>query len=221
MLEGHYHLWFLNMIIGLYLISPCLIIWKDKKEIIKYFLTLWLIFLFLGYLSNVFPIYTLIDKMQLKFVMGYTGFFVLGHYLNKFIDIELVKNKFLYSGLTISYVITNLGTVVLSWNKGFNATMYGYFMPNIIIYSICVFLLIKKNVKVNKHLRIIQKFSEDSFGIYLIHDFFIMFLAHKNFTIYQFSAYIQIPLAFIFVVLASWIFVRIFRKIPILNKLLI
>lgn len=221
-LQGHYHLWFLNMIMGLYLICPCLFIWKDRKEIIRYFLALWLVFLGFGYLSNVFVFYPLIDKMQMKFVMGYTGFFLLGHYLNKFVSVEFINSKLLYISLAVTYLITNLGTVILSGGGGsLNAVLYGYFTPNIIICSICVFLLIKKTVKADKCLKIIQIFSQDSFGIYLIHDFFIIFLAHKNLTIYQYSPYIQIPLAFIFVVLVSWSMVRILRKIPILNKILI
>lgn len=224
-LNGHYHLWFLNMIIGIYLIYPFLKTWVDKQRLILYFIILWLVFVNIGYLTSILPVYSMIDKIQMNFVMGYTAFFLLGYYLDRFVPEHSMSKVVLCVEIILGYAITTLGTTFLSLDRGeFSAMLYGYFTPNIILFSIGVFLAIKEmnsklsNYKVSK---IITEFSRDSFGIYLVHDFLIMFLARMNFTVYSYSPFFQIPGAFIFVILMSWGIVRILKKIPVLGRILV
>ena len=87
---GHYHLWFLYMILGLYIIVPFLKKITADKKLTEYFL-LWSMILtiivpsalllpFLG--THV--ISQILDKLYIKFFLGYSVFFVAGHYISQY-----------------------------------------------------------------------------------------------------------------------------------------
>lgn len=88
---GHYHLWFLYMLIGLYMIVPLLNTIVKNKRLTKYFLILALVFAFtLSGLNDIMEqivpslsevLTTVLSKMQLNFVLGFSGYFVLGYFL--------------------------------------------------------------------------------------------------------------------------------------------
>lgn len=99
---GHYHMWFLFMIVGLYIITPFLREIAKDKRLIEYFIILSFIF---GYLVNFLMfipkmntiIEVIINKMNLFFVLGYTGYFFTGYYLNKYeLDLRIKKLIYIY-----------------------------------------------------------------------------------------------------------------------------
>lgn len=122
-LTGHYHLWYIYMLIGLYLILPLLKKISENERLESYFLLLVFIFNFvipqareilrmaaptLGGLMEVIS-----GKMSLQFVLGYSGYFVLGHWLHN----RKISNKhclFIYLFGTIGMVLTVILTFVAS-----------------------------------------------------------------------------------------------------------
>lgn len=90
-LNGHYHMWFLFMIVGLYLIVPFLRAIVRDEKLLRYFLLLTLIFTFL--LPQIASAVSLLSwqycaefkaltgKFYYHFTLGFVPYFVLGYYL--------------------------------------------------------------------------------------------------------------------------------------------
>lgn len=87
-LLGHYHLWFLFTISGLYLATPILRCIAAKADLTKYFLVCAMLFCFIPFfLLNTGTwvgdtLYAMLGKANLDTFWGYTGYFLLGHFLH-------------------------------------------------------------------------------------------------------------------------------------------
>ena len=95
-IEGHYHMWFVLMIIGIYMCIPIIKPIVKSELLMKYFLVLSLIFTFA--IPEIFKIaydtgsYTLrlladsgnavISDVNMYMVLGYVSYFILGYYVN-------------------------------------------------------------------------------------------------------------------------------------------
>ena len=229
-IEGHYHLWYIYMIIGLYLLVPLLRLWVyDKnKKYVEYFIILSIIFTYIipqiiSIGSNYYAIFNnfnniLQNKLCLTYVGGYTTYFILGWYINNY---EIKYKKIIYALGLIGLIITILGTYFLSSTLGRPLQMYGRLDINVLFQSIAVFVFIKtsfKNIKDNKN-KIINSISKYSLGIYAIHVLILTYtyriLESNGFN----NSIINIPLVFIISFLLSYLISFIFSKIPFLNKM--
>lgn len=224
---GYYHMWFLFMIVGLYIITPFLRkIAKDKK-LIEYFILLSFIFCYIVNLVMFIPkiseiIEIIINKINLVFVLGYTGYFFTGYYLNKY-ELDLKIKKLIYILATISLLATILISSFLSVKSGNpNSSLHGYLLPNTFIISCAIFIFSKENILRNKlikyNLEIINKISSVSLGIYMIHVLYLEILSKIGISTLDFNPIISVPLISILVFMCSYITVYIMSKIPFLRK---
>lgn len=187
-INGHYHMWFIMTIIGLYMCLPIIrpIVATDTR--MKYFITLSFCFAFLIpqiiVMTNDFgsdlgkEVINTFNKnvkdMNLQFVLGYVSYFVLGYYLDKR---ELNKKQ-----RTIIYVLGFLGAIftieadriVAIKNQMFCDNYYDNFRVNVLLETIAVFTFFK--YKEYKHLwfnNIMLVLSKLSFGAFLVHPLII------------------------------------------------
>ena len=83
---GHIHMWFLQILCGFYLLIPIARQIRAKRETLRYYLLLWIVFRFLvPTLTEAFGLATLqarIDSLGLDMLVGNFGYFLLGYYLN-------------------------------------------------------------------------------------------------------------------------------------------
>lgn len=96
-ISGHYHMWFIWMIVGLYICIPFIKLLIKDDKITRYFLLLAFIFAFLipwlVTLTNDFAgglvikgvsiLNGNVSDMNIHIVLGYTSYFILGYYLAK------------------------------------------------------------------------------------------------------------------------------------------
>lgn len=99
---GHFHLWFLWMLMGLYVLVPLLRPICINKQLTRYFLLLCFVFSFLfptvskvltglsvswpdGSYSTVLDSFSVLlnDKIHFHFTLDYVAYFVLGYYVNQ------------------------------------------------------------------------------------------------------------------------------------------
>lgn len=175
---GHYHLWFIYMLLGLYLIVPLLKLWikKENEKEIKYFIILAFIFTF--FLPQVIDIVTSLggtfeigkaieNAFDLKYVGGYTVYFILGWYLNNY---ELKKSSVYILG-AMSFIFTIFGNYFLANVTHNNSLMFDNLSVNILLQSIFVFCMVKNSSDRDKlHKKTcINRLSDKSLGIYLVH----------------------------------------------------
>ena len=216
------------MIVGLYLILPLLRLWvkKENKKQIKYFIILALLFTFLipqiitigtNYFTIFESINKLLEKINIKYVGGYTAYFILGWYLNNF---DFKKKKTVYFLGIFSAIITILGTYILSASTGKAIQMYGWLTLNVFLQTFSVFVFVKdkfekQNDKKNKMISLISK---NSLGIYAIHMMIVtysyMIIEKINFDI----GIINILIVFGSSLLLSLIATMALHKIPVLKK---
>ena len=213
---GHVHLWFLFMIIGLYMIVPFLREITKSKFMRNYFLLLALIF------ASVIPqsisiiaehspeiseiLRTVLNKFYFHFVLGYTGYFVLGYALDQ-VEISRKFEAVIYFAGLVSII--------------FFGTTYGAFSLNSVIICVAIFILCKKHFpKGIKSAQILKFISGYCFGIYLSHPLFIGILKYFGITSLRFNLYISIPTIAILVFIISFVFSVICKKIPVLENII-
>lgn len=224
---GHYHLWFLLMLIGFYLIVPLLRKICDDRKTIEYFLLLTLIFTFLQnalllipQLKNLLEIQA--GKMSLYLVTGYVGYFVLGSYLVRF-PLKAAARRWIYAGGICAFIGTAAAGGFWSFHTGVASDApYGYLLPNTLLESAAVFLLFQQlgdsKTWSDRAGRIIGALSRYAFGVYLVHDLFNMLLHRFGVTALSFSPILSVPLLAVTVFLCSLLASALLHKIPLLRK---
>lgn len=235
---GYYHMWYLFMIAGLYMITPLLREITRSKRLTEYFIILGLIFTFViprlvGVLDafNQPQLETLVStlsqikiKFYFNFTLGYTLYYVLGYYLSKYSLGKSVKNLIYIMG-PVSFALIIYMT---AWYSKETSKAEGYFYDNlsvnVLIISVFVFL-VAKNVfskKKPKHLSVLLKLSKYSFGVYLVHYLVLNVINfHFHFNATTISPIISIPVLTIIVFVISLIISVIFNHIPLLKKYIV
>lgn len=216
----YFHLWFLYMIIGLYLITPIFRTYVNnaRRGNIFYFIVLW-------FISSFIPIFNNVLDLNIHYIFqtvsGYIGFFILGYYLYNF-DIKRNKRILIYLLSLISLLVTYFGTAYLSItdNGDYNGTLYNYIRPNIILIASAIFLFFKEikfNEKKVKRNKIIFLLSNVSFGVYLVHvmirDLLVGYIDMSA------NPIVDIPLVTVGTLIISFIIAIILSKIPIVRRL--
>ncbi len=228
MLHGSYHLWFLPMLIGIYMLLPFLRTWlhhADKSNM-QYFIGLFLI-LQIGRetlraftMSN--EIHYILDVIKIEMACGYIGYFVWGYYLAH-VGVSQRTRKWIY----ISFVPAILGNVI--WGNGLShhygrplGTIYDSFG----IFTFCMvtglFLMAKDiwGAKTFTHRTsvIIKEISSDTLGVYLVHLLVIAILELKGIDSMLLPNIVGIPVFAILCFGLSAIVSAILRRIPIIGR---
>lgn len=159
-----FHLWYLYMLVGLYLVSPILIkIVNDfgKKDLL----------IFSGFMivvSMFYDVAVFYFNLNIPFIfwfMSYLGYFVAGYTLGK-IEINIPKNT-----LLIIYILTSLSIAILSYltmkYHRNNQYFYQASSPTVVLASLSFFVWMTK-LKISEN-NFLVRISGLTLGIYLTH----------------------------------------------------
>ncbi len=232
LIEGpvYYHLWFIQMILGLYLATPILRIYirHAKRENLTYFLIVWLV------TDSLLPIIKrflgVTIGIDVVVTTGYVGFFVMGYYLR---NISLTRRQIIPVLLTIvaALLFTQYATNALTvQNEG---TFDNFFVLNdsfnLIIVAIGLFLLFKSidyEQLFHKFFfveKLVMWISSCSLGIYFVHVVIIEELAggRLGFTLSANSFYplLSIPTISILVMALSIGVIMLLKQIPVVRNI--
>ncbi|HBV68430.1 MAG TPA: hypothetical protein DEF04_09755 [Clostridiales bacterium] len=224
---GHYHLWYLYMITGLYIVTPILRKIAEDKEATEYFIFLSVIIT--SVLPIIIKVFNLVDldlfvkKFHLPFTFGYAGYYIGGYYLGRY-EISKSCRNILYISGVLGVICTYTFTNIISMRAGkADSTFYSYFAPNVATASIALFLFFKyevSKIRFNKNtVKIISMLSDSSFGIYLIHDFFIMLMLKAGIDTLNYNVVLSVPLVAVTIFAASFAASFIIGKIPLLKRM--
>lgn len=225
---GHYHLWYLYMIVGLYIITPFLRKITADKKATEYFLLLSVIFTSVLPLTikmfNLTGLDLFIKKFDLYFTSGYVGYYIGGYYLSRY-EFNKSKRNIIYISGILGLVCTYVFTDILSLQTGkADSTFYSYFSPNVMAVSIAVFLFFKyeiSKIKFNQNTaKFINILSNCSFRIYLVHDFFNMFILKAGINTLNHNPALSVPFVSITVFTVSLITSFIIGRTPLLKRIL-
>lgn len=236
-LQGHYHMWFILMIICIYACIPFIksIISNDARG--KYFLLLSFIFAFVipellmllndsgyGMLKKLAAIINKdVNNMEMHMVLGYVSYFILGYYLNK-TELKKKQRTAIYllglGGFAFTIIMDSLLALKLQTNFG---NYYNNFTVNVMFEAIAVFTFFKYKDYNNKRLNdFIGKLSKYSFGAYLIHVLIIEQLnVRLGLNTLLFNPILAVLVIGVIVFIVSFAISGGLNKIPILNKYIV
>lgn len=237
-IKGKYHLWFLNMILGLYLITPILRKITSDKKSTEYLLIVSLFFSIIvptilnllkfipsDFVTNlVNGIKIFFDKTYIKF--GYLFYYVLGYYLHKY--------KFSKNFNYISYIFGILGglfTIIFTdlYSRKLGVAkdiFYSNFNLSITLMSIGLFLFIKNLFNKKKYNKVfvgtIKLISSCSLGMYLVHLFVLEKLNEwGKLNTLSYNPILSIVLVFGITTIISFVFTFCLKQIPIVKKYIV
>lgn len=232
MLSGnaYYHLWFVYMIFGLYLISPFLqkMLKNFSGSDYKWLLSLWVLF---GIAIPIFPKiveYLFAQKTFISYglpsILGFAGYYVLGHYLSGWTD--KIKARIWLILYVAAAFITAAGTYLLTRRLGLDEYLYGFFAPNVFVETIAIYFIFKKICgdinweNHSKQKKFIQTVSDLSFGIYLVHPIPLGILSFVARSVGFVNLAIYIPTIGMTTLILSIAICFLMKKIPIAKKLI-
>lgn len=162
LLMGHYHMWYLYMIIGLYLITPFLreFVKKENKRLILLFIVISLIVQFTLPILNglslireeIIYLAEFVEKFYLDFFGGYITYYLMGWYL---IHIGIKKRwRFYFLGIVSLMIIILYVQITKDYTNGYsNMNIF------VLLYSVSVFLILNCEIKWKIDARIKKHWS--------------------------------------------------------------
>lgn len=230
---GHFHLWFLYMIIGLYMIVPVIRPMVASQTLVKYFLTLAFFVTFLipeivkilqlkyDFASSILS--GLLSHMSFSVPVGYIGYFVLGYFLNQ-IRISLKLELTIYILGVCGFLFTIFATGFVSHHMGEAYDAFYYNMTcNVLFEGSAVFVFAKQrlskicgNIRIRK---IVLTLSSWSFGAYLVHAL-VLEVLDRRFMLNTMTYHpaVSVPVLLILVGVISFAVSALLNCIPVLKK---
>ncbi len=229
--DTRYHLWFLYMILGLYLVTPILRAFcrgASRSDFHWFFL---ITFLFAFALPTAFklwpraqfmPVLRLwYERLDIQLVMGYVGYYVAGWYLREY-TLSRLSEALIYVFGIIGATVTVWGTSVLSHSAGrLVETLYSFFSPNVALFSAAIVVLFRYVLGVSEERSRRQRLggvARVAFGVYLVHDLFLTLLNILGITVLSFAPVASIPLLSMLVFLCSFAVAWLISWLPFVGR---
>lgn len=225
-LKPNYHLWYIYLIVGLYMITPILrqVICTCTDKLLHYWLGLMFLFgIVIPALRDVGLIESYIGDvlgyMHIEFLAGYVFYYVAGYYIS---SKQIRHKKVIYVAGVIGYIATVLGTIYLSNRAGYTASVYDYLYPNTSAIAVAIFVFFtKEGVKWRfsaKAGRVLEDLASSMFGVYLMHDLLLQLFDYWNITIGVFQSIAIAILIASVVFISCSVITLLLRKIPFARR---
>ena len=234
--QGHYHMWFLFMIVGLYLIIPLLQKFTCDEPLVRYFLLLGLVVAFLlpqlAVLASFFSwnvssvISTILTYGHLHLPLGFTVYFVGGYYLSRRTFSKREELAVYLAGIA-GFLFTVFASVWVSNRQGAASTLfYGHDTFNVLFMAVAVFVFARQHLNLahagNRTRSLLRALSKYSFGAYLVHAMVIDALyGFFGLDTLAHNVSFSVPLLAAVVFLASMLISAVLHRIPLLKKYIV
>ena len=231
--NGHAHLWFIYMIIGLYMISPLLRKIVEDRKLAWYFAILSIVFsCLIPELINIINLKaelpaSLLESvsvaLKINFVIGFSGYFVLGHLLST-AKIQKKNERWIYILGLVSLLFTIFFTLFVSLRGGKpTADYYSNMTVNVMLMSVAVFTFFKQHLnKPMKRQAHVVFLSKCSFGAYLIHLLILYMLDYFcHFNSLTINPVVAVPLISVIIFVVSMGISAVLNKIPVVKDYLV
>jgi surface polysaccharide O-acyltransferase-like enzyme len=224
-IAGRYHLWYVYMIIGIYLIIPILRKIAENETLLKYFTILSFVTAFFVPALQTLPVFDktipVTEDMNMYIGRGYVFYFLSGYFLSKY-DLNKIVRFALYLAGVISVVMLITFSTYTSRTMG-EPIKYSYFYQVFEAVRVLALFVFIKNVtaRINfseNQAKIIVWLSGLSFGVYLVHDIFVWSIDNYIIAYNALNPLLSVPLFSLIIFVLSLFTTWIISKIPILHK---
>ena len=235
-IKGHYHMWFIYMIIGLYMITPFLKKIIVDNTLTKYFIVLAFIFaLLVPEIISIINLFSsqygdfaesVVEQVHLKMVLGFTIYFIVGSCLNN-VTLSNKAKLIIYILGIVGFVSTVVFSLIISKKLGKPiAIFYSNESVNVFFEAVSVFVLVKSIISKfkfsDKTINVISLLSKYSFAAYLIHALILTMLnKFANLHSLTFNPILSIPIVSTTTFILSFGISAILNHIPIVKKYLV
>lgn len=210
-LRPYYHLWYLPMLAGIYLIIPLLKLLVSDPRMTRYFLLLWVVVTTLKYIPFTAP---LVDSLYIELTLGYSGFFVLGHFLST-AHMGAKARRGLY-WLSVFAAIAMVAVDIVFLHQERNGKMMELCSPQIALLASAIFVW-AKYADWQRWRLLIGRLRPLLFGIYLVHLVWVIPLT-RDFVYTRLHPAVYVPLCSVVVFLLSMASAWLISKMPLLRR---
>ena len=228
-LYGHYHLWYMYLIIGLYLITPILRLFvkENNARYVYYCIFLGIVFSFLPNILNVVFAPDKATKLAAMFqvsIGGYIVYYLIGwcfSFNKNFIKRNLVM--FILCCISLITIFCCTQFVHSNHYKAYNIFYNSINIP-VLVYSVSLFSLIyslfhKYSEQFSLRFKsFISECSSLTLGVYLIHASYLHL--YQSIFKHMHRGILYVLLLFVLTAISSFITALIVSKINYLNKLI-
>ena len=228
MILGRYHLWFLPMIIGIYVLLPVLKVWlrNASKKNIEYFLLLFFVCQILcetirAIFASGMADYVL-NLFQPEMVCSYLGYFVLGYYLVH-IGVDKRWHKFIYASALAGGVLNIvLGNYLAERAGEPTGAIYDSFGLFTALISVALVIWAKETFSRKAFgagmEKVFHEISAATLGIYVMHVGLIEILEVRGIHSQMVSLVFGIPFLAVICFICCFAVSAVLRRIPIVGK---
>ncbi len=228
MILGRYHLWFLPMIVGIYVLLPVLKSWVEhaSKKNIEYFLALFFLCQILCETIRAIRPSSMLDYVlnlfQPEMVCSYLGYFVLGYYLVH-VGVNKRWHKFIYAGALLGGILNVLLGNYLARRVGEpTGAIYDSFGMFTALISVALVVLIKE-IFAGKAWRkrtekIAHEMSAATLGIYVMHVGLIEILEPRGIHSQMMPLILGIPFLAVICFVVCFAISAVVRRVPVIGK---
>lgn len=221
---GPYHFWFLFMLAGLYLITPFLRQIVKSKRLTEYYLLLFLLFEGLSSYGAALPyigtmVESMLGKIQVRFVLGFSGYFVLGYYLKRYPP-SGKKEILLYCLALICMIGGGILTLKeFDQTQMHNEWLVQYLRPNIVIVAAGIYTLFIRRIHIPKKATAKLRFlAQNCFGVYLIHALLLELLRISGISFGSLPILVSVPLVVLGIFCICQVLTTLLKRIPFIRK---
>lgn len=227
--QGHFHLWFLPMIIGIYILTPLLrTVTQNRKAALTITAVTAVTGVMIPFLQDMgwfFDNSLLTGYHHFGFFSAYVCFFFVGHLLHS-AEIRPGVRKAIYFVGILSTVIVFAGTYLLTVKDGaHNEDMQADNNLFTALQGAAIFVFAKYRLRNaafrEEHQKLILDISKLTFGVYMIHVVLLALLDRFGFSPLTYPAIYIIPMLILFVLPTSFFLSYLVGRIPRLGKYIV
>lgn len=227
---GHYHMWYMYLVVGMYIITPALRPIAANKQAMKYFLVISYVFSYLIPTIQMVPFiyehsarYT--GRLELDFIRGYVFFFLAGYYFGSE-DFTPKQKKLIYIVGIVGFLYTVITvTAYVLINQYPDSVYHEYYTAGIPLYSLAAYLFFREKFgtvdPTTKKMKLCLWLSKLSFGVYMAHDFGLIAFKKIGLTPAICTPFVSMPLLTLLDLIITVAIVWVVSLIPGLKKWII
>lgn len=219
---GAYHVWFLWMLLGLYAITPLLRRISDDPKLTAYFLLLHIFMQTAEYFGISLlgkPLEKVLADLQPQFVLGWSGYFLLGYFLHSQ-PFTRKQEGLAYAAGILSWAVSMAGNLVITAKTGAVSEFFtNYRSPLLMLQAAAVFVFFEKRLArvawKSWAEKLLSFAGRHGFGAYLVHGLvneYAVALVGKETLAAQPGLWI--PVTTVFVAAVSFFLAWLIRKLP-------
>ena len=223
---GHYHMWYLYVMLGMYLVTPALRAVAANRKAMRYFLVISFL------LSYVLPTLQIIpavylsaqftNRIDIKMIAGYSFYYLMGYYIGSE-EFDRKRAVKWYLAALAGFVITFASTAGMClWEQYPDIRMHEYLTAGVCLFSCGIFVFFKRRFEnvdpQSRWMRVVSYLSSISFGVYLANDFGIIVMKKIGLVPGAGNAFLMVPLLAAADLLISVAIASVIHKIPLLRN---